>query len=192
MEYPYFLVPNRAFGVLPSRLFDICAPCLYARTRQKGRDVMRTFKASKKNRTNYTYRFLTGEKITLAPDEVGEDWIVKLHTDDDATVDADRRENYHTPYQLDYEKADCIADTAPNPLEGLIANMDAQAHEELLEKLRVAVQTLQPQQIALIHKVFYERRTNVDIAAEENVTEAAIRGRLKKIYTTLRKRMAAD
>lgn len=151
---------------------------------------MRTFKASKKNRTNYTYRFLTGETVTLAPDEVGEAWIIQLHADDDTTVDADRREKYHTPYQLDYEKADCIADTAPNPLEGLIAGIDAQAHEELLERLNAAVQTLQPQQVDLIHKVFYDGRTNVDIAAEEGVTEAAIRGRLKKIYATLRKRMA--
>lgn len=150
---------------------------------------MRTFKASKRNRTNYTYTFLTGESITLAPDEVSEEWILHLHKDDDTAVDADRREKYHSPYQLDYEKADCIADTKPDPLEGLIESIEAQAHEELLGRLKAAIQTLQPQQIELIRKVFYDGRTNVSIAAEEGVTEAAIRGRLKKIYVTLRKRI---
>jgi asparagine synthase (glutamine-hydrolysing) len=41
----------------------------------------------------------------------------------------------------------------------------------------------------LIKKVFYEKRTNVSIAAEEGVTEAAIRNRLKKIYENLRKKI---
>ena len=38
-------------------------------------------------------------------------------------------------------------------------------------------------------KKFYKNMTNVQIAAEENVSEAAIRNRLTKIYATLKKKI---
>jgi len=163
---------------------------------------MRTFKASKKNRTNYTYHSVTGKSVTLTPDEVGGDWIATLHADDDAMIDADRREKYHAPISYDAyvgsdgesefnnEKIKCMEDTAPDPLEQIIEAINEQEHEEKLERLKAAIQTLQPQQIELIYKSFYAKRTNVDIATEEGVTEAAIRKRLKKIYTSLYKKLA--
>ncbi len=162
---------------------------------------MRTFKASKKNRTDYTYHFLTGKSVTIIPDKVGDDWIATLHTDDDAIIDADRREKYHASVSYDAcigsdgasdfnkEKIKYMEDTAPDPLECIIEAIDEQEHTEKLERLKAAIQTLQPQQIDLIYKVFYAKRTNVDIAAEEGVTEAAIRKRLKKIYANLFKKL---
>lgn len=162
---------------------------------------MRTLKAAKTKRTTYTYHSVTGRSYEITPEEVDGEWISLLHEDDDVTIDADRRELYHTPIRYeafmsadresDYaaDKIACTADDAPDPLTHIIEAIDAQEHEERLEKLKTAIKTLQPQQIALIHKVFYEKRTNVDIAAEEGVTEAAIRNRLKKIYASLRKKM---
>ena len=44
-------------------------------------------------------------------------------------------------------------------------------------------------QFRTIQKKFYEQKTNVEIAAEEGVTEAAIRNRLNKIYIRLEKLM---
>ncbi len=151
--------------------------------------MSRTFKTSEKNRTTYTYRFATGETVTITSEDVGDEWIAVLHADDDLKVDAERRERYHTPYILDTATADGIADTASAPLESLIEGMENLRHEELLDKLKSAMQTLQPRQIELVRKVYYERRTNVSIAIEEGVTEAAIRKRLKKIYAALRKEL---
>jgi hypothetical protein len=166
---------------------------------RKGRDFMRKFKTAEKNRTNYVYYTAEDKKIVLTPEDVDSDWIAFLHGEDDDSVDADRREDYHVPVHYDAysdgEDSDTadhnayLKDDAPDPFESLIQSMDEAEHEDKLKRVKVAIQTLQPQQITLIHKVFYENRTNVDIAAEEGVTEAAIRNRLKKIYTNLAKKI---
>ncbi|MBS5369953.1 MAG: sigma-70 family RNA polymerase sigma factor [Coprobacillus cateniformis] len=78
-----------------------------------------------------------------------------------------------------------------------MATPEEQLREELRERersyevieLQTAIKTLQPQQKELIQKKFYEKRTNVDIAAEEGVTETAIRKRLMKIYDNLAKKL---
>jgi len=160
---------------------------------------MRKFKTAKKNCTNYVYYTAEEKRIVLTPDEVDSSWIALLHDWDDDEVDADRREDYHVPVHYDSysdgegddaaDRNSYMEDDAPDPFESLIQSMDASEHEDKLKKLKVAIQTLQPQQIALIQKVFYENRTNVDIAAEEGVSEAAIRNRLKKIYTNLAKKI---
>ena len=74
-----------------------------------------------------------------------------------------------------------------NPLECILQAVDAITCENRIKKVQAAIKTLQPQQQELIRKKFYDNRTNVDIAAEEGVTEAAIRNRLKKIYSNLSK-----
>ncbi|MBU4541786.1 MAG: sigma-70 family RNA polymerase sigma factor [Firmicutes bacterium] len=160
---------------------------------------MRKFKTPEKNRTNYVYYTAENKKYVLSPDDVDSTWIAILHGEDDRAVDASRREDYHAPVHLesyqdasDEDTADrnpYLIDPEPNPMESLIQSIDANEHEERLAKLRSAIETLQPQQKALIQKVFYEGRTYVDIAAEEGVTEAAIRNRLKKIFNNLRKKI---
>lgn len=159
---------------------------------------MRKFKTAEKNRTNYVYYTAEEKKIVLTPDDVDSTWITFLHGEDDETVDADRREDYHVPVHYDSysdgegndaaDRNSYMEDNALDPFESLIQSMNEAEHEDKLKKLKAAVQTLQPQQISLIQKVFYENRTNVDIAAEEGVTEAAIRNRLKKIYANLAKK----
>lgn len=59
----------------------------------------------------------------------------------------------------------------------------------MLDKLRDAVEALQPQQKDLVYKVFFEGRTCTSIAAEDGVSKAAISNRLKKIYAVLRKKL---
>jgi len=49
------------------------------------------------------------------------------------------------------------------------------------------MECLLPQQKELFKKVYLDKRTNTDIAAEEGVTETAIRNRLKKIQEKLKK-----
>ena len=166
---------------------------------RKGRDFMRKFKTAEKNRTNYVYYTAEGKKIVLTPEDVDSTWIALLHNEDDESVDADRREEYHVPVHYDAysdgegddaaDRNSYLEDDTFNPFEQLIQSMDAAEHEDKLQKLKAAIKTLQPQQQALIKKVFYDGRTNVDIALEESVTEAAIRNRLKKIYTNLAKKI---
>lgn len=118
---------------------------------------------------------------------------------DDEEVNAERRELYHVPVHLesyssleDGQVSDhntYLEDHALSPLEEMIRILEEQEQVDKMSKLQDAIATLQPQQIALIKKVFYDKRSNVDIAAEEGVTEAAIRNRLKKIYSNLQKKM---
>ena len=75
------------------------------------------------------------------------------------------------------------------PEEQLLEEIREQERSYEVIELQTAIKTLQPQQKELIQKKFYEKRTNVDIAAEEGVTGTAIRKRLMKIYDNLAKKL---
>lgn len=164
---------------------------------------MRTFKTPKKNRTTYNYYSATGEKIEITPSQVGTTWIDILHGEDDAAVDAEHREQYHVPVHYDSlanadgdtdgldEKLDFLADPTLNPLEHVINSITQQERQALLDKLRDAIEMLQPQQKDLILKIFFEGRTCTSIADEDGVSKAAISNRLKKIYAALGKKLTS-
>ena len=160
---------------------------------------MRKFKTSEDNRTNYIYFFDDGSKCVINPNEDGVDTtiIAKLHEMDDATIDAERREEYHCPvhYENYYDGSGEDANdrnpyleyTGSEPLEMMLASISEQEHTEKLDKLKTAITGLSELQRNTLFKKFYQNMTNVDIAAEEGVTEAAVRNRLKKIFTRLAK-----
>lgn len=58
---------------------------------------------------------------------------------------------------------------------------------EGLDRLMRAMETLSPAQRELVLKVYFENKRIVDIARAEGVSETAIRHRLKKIYTKMKK-----
>lgn len=69
-------------------------------------------------------------------------------------------------------------------------NRDLQ--DELLKKeeyseLYLAVEMLEPRQKELLRRVFWEGAKQSDIAKEQNVTEAAVARRMKRIYAALKK-----
>lgn len=160
---------------------------------------MRKFKTSEDNRTNYIYFFDDGSKCVINPDEDGVDTtiIAKLHEMDDDAIDAERREEYHCPvhYENYYDgsgedandRNPYLEDTGSDPLEMMLASISEQEHTEKLDRLRAALSNLSELQQNTMFKKFYHNMTNVDIAAEEGVTEAAVRNRLKKIFTRLAK-----
>ena len=174
---------------------------------------MRTSKTAEKNRINYVYYTAAGKKIFLTPGDVGDEWIAYLHDADDKMVNAEKREEYrvqlrfngqedwlqrnrNSPISNDTKANSRFSDLAveeksymANPLECILQAVDAITCENRIKKVQAAIKTLQPQQQELIRKKFYDNRTNVDIAAEEGVTEAAIRNRLKKIYSNLSKKL---
>jgi len=118
---------------------------------------------------------------------------------DDEQLDADRREDYHCPvhYQAysDGEGEDAddrnpyLCDTDADPLEQMLASIRQQEHSDKLDRLKAALTTLTDLQRDTIYKKFYRNMSNVDIAAEEGVSEAAIRNRLKKIFANLAKKI---
>ena len=158
---------------------------------------MRKFKTAADNRTNYIYYFDDGSRCVITPGENGENITIisQLHAMDDEQVDADRREEYHCPihYQAysngEGEDADdrnpYLCDTAADPLEQMVASINEQEHSEKVDKFKVALTTLTYLQKNTVYKKFYRNMSNVDIAAEEGVSEAAIRNRLKKIFANL-------
>lgn len=162
---------------------------------------MRKFKTAEDSRTDYIYYFNDGSKCVITPGENGENTtiIAQLHTMDDEQVDADRREEYHCPvhYQAysdgEGEDADdrnpCLGDANASPLEQMLASIKGREHSEKLGRLKVSVTTLTDLQRDTIYKKFYRKMTNVDIAVEEGVSEAAIRNRLKKIFANLAKKI---
>lgn len=162
---------------------------------------MRKFKTAEDNRTNYIYYFNDGRKCVITPGENGENTniIAQLHAMDDEQLDADRREVYHSPvrYQAysDSEGEDAddrnpyLCDTAADPLKQMLDSIRQQEHSDKLDRLKVALTTLTDLQKDTIYKKFYRNMSNVNIAAEEGVSEAAIRNRLKKIFSNLAKKI---
>ena len=154
--------------------------------------MKRAYKTSKKKRTNYIYYTAEGTKIVITPGEDGvtEADIELLHTMDDDEVDEQRRYDYRVTTHLDayHDGEEEAANDRNKYLADDTANPEDEAeHQDMLDKLTKAMECLLPQQKELFKKVYLEKRSNTDIATEEGVTEAAIRGRLKKLQERLRK-----
>ena len=82
-----------------------------------------------------------------------------------------------------------LEDETYNPLQQILTSIADEEHSVRMEKLKVALSELTDKQKDTIIKKFYRKMTNVQIAAEEGVSEAAIRNRLTKIYATLKKKI---
>lgn len=151
---------------------------------------MRQQKTSKKNRDTYIYYGADGKKVVeLIPGENGvtEALITLLHEADDKEFNSNRRQDYLAPihYQAyrdgeggDAEdRNDYLTDDRFNPEKAFIDWLTQTEHSAAFKEIW---DRLLPQQRYLIQKKA-KGRSNVDIAEEEDVTEAAIRNRLKKI-----------
>lgn len=162
---------------------------------------MRKFKTAEDNRTNYIYYFNDGTSYTITPGENGENATIisQLHGMDDDELDAQRIEAYHCPVHLDgYHDGDgddaddrnpYLEDDTYNPLQQILTSIAEEERSVRMEKLKVALSQLTNKQKDTVVKKFYRGMTNVQIAAEEGVSEAAIRNRLTKIYATLKKKI---
>lgn len=151
---------------------------------------MRNYKTSKANRATYRYYDIDGKlKCELIPgqDGVTEVLIQQLHAADDDEFDANRREAYHVPvHYMAYTTSDAeeaedrnsyLADEAADPS---IIFEKAFSRAEFKREFREHWNRLtKEQQRLVIRKANGE--TNVAIAAEQGVSEAAIRKQLKRI-----------
>lgn len=93
-------------------------------------------------------------------------------------------ENYHNRHTQSLDKSlengFDIVDERQN-VEEIVAR------EMTNERIRKAIEQLEPQQQWLIEQVYYNERTKVSIAEELGVSETAIRRRLGKIYEKIKK-----
>lgn len=151
---------------------------------------MRNYKTSKANRATYRYYDIDGKlKCELIPgqDGVTEILIQQLHAADDDEYDANRREAYHVPvHYMAYTTSDAeeaedrnlyLADEAADP--SLIFEK-AISRAEFKHEFHKRWQYLTKEQRQLVvRKACGE--TNVAIAAELGVSEAAVRKQLKRI-----------
>ena len=144
------------------------------------------------NRIRYIYYDAEGKKLTLTPgsDGVTEADITLLHAMDDEEFDNDRRHAGKRAFismpsdsgdnDVYSSPLDGIADPGPGIPELLETN-------ERYEMLYKTIKTLEPQQRALLHAVYFQRRKITDIAAEQRVSHAAIIDRLKRICKKMKK-----
>ena len=124
-----------------------------------------------------TYEFVTGEVSEVEVDERLGGMLLDL---DRQQYNNDHKETRrHVSLNgMDYEG------------ELFVSAEDTEREAERREdiaRLYSAMEILSPSQRELVKKVYFEKRKITDIAREEGVSEAAIRNRLKKIYSRLKK-----
>lgn len=124
-----------------------------------------------------TYEFVTGEISEVEVDESLGGMLLDL---DRQQYNNDQKEaRRHVSLDgMDYE-GELFA--SAEDTEG-----EAERREDMA-RLYSAMEALSPSQRELVKKVYFEERKITDIAREEGVSEAAIRNRLKKIYSRLKK-----
>jgi RNA polymerase sigma factor (sigma-70 family) len=159
--------------------------------------MSRKYKTSRKKRTDYIFYSVDGTRITITPgeDEVTEAYIELLHSMDDEEVDKKRREDYQIKAHLeDYKDKDDkeakdrdkhLADYSTNP-EHILSQKEKEAeHEDLLDRLRGAMESLTDRQKEIYKLSYVDGLSNVAIAKELGISEAMVRKHLKKMHTKL-------
>jgi len=151
---------------------------------------MRKYKTSKANRATYRYYDIEGKlccELVSGQNGITEILIQQLHAADDEEYDANRREAYHIPVHYmaftsgDAEEAEdrnlYLADDAADPS---VIFEKAFSRAEFKREFRERWNRLtREQQRLVLRKANGE--TNVAIAEEQGITEAAVRKQLKRI-----------
>lgn len=158
--------------------------------------IEKRYKTSQKKRDKYIYEFSNGERTIIYPGENGVTEIdIQLnHSLDDEEVRAWNRDVYKTNHYIEDSESvvdpDCnsiLKDAHSDPLRILLKDEVEMEIDNLKELLNQQVENLTDKQQVVVKKSFFEGKTNVEIAKEENVSEAAIRKRLKGALQVLRK-----
>lgn len=124
-----------------------------------------------------TYEFVTGEISEVEVDERLGGMLLDLDRQQENNDQKETRRHFSLN-GMDYE-GELFASAEDTEGEAM--------RREDMARLYSAMEALSPSQRELVEKVYFEERKITDIAREEGVTEAAIRNRLKKIYSRLKK-----
>ena len=124
-----------------------------------------------------TYEFVTGEVSEAEVDERLGGMLLDLDRQQENNDRKETRRHFSLD-GMDYE-GEIFASAEDTEREAV--------RREDMARLYSAMEALSPAQRELVKKVYFEERKITDIAREEGVSEAAIRNRLKKIYSRLKK-----
>ena len=160
--------------------------------------MTRNNKTGRKKRSIYIFHTANDEKLVIKPDQDGmsDNYIELLHSLDDEEFLRQRREGRKAIHfdsfteladDLTDEFNPFLVDIDSDPAKIIIEEEDQEELERLLKKLRRALNVLSDKQIELLVKYYVLSYSQVTLAEEEGVTDAAIRDRLKTIYKKLKK-----
>ncbi len=124
-----------------------------------------------------TYEFVTGEVSEVEVDERLGGMLLDFDREQYNNDQKETRRHFSLD-GMDYE-GELFASAEDTEREAV--------RREDMARLYSAMEALSPAQRELVEKVYFEERKITDIAREEGVSEAAIRNRLKKIYSRLKK-----
>ena len=161
---------------------------------------MPKFRTPKSKRATYIYKDATGRTIEITPGMLGDDGqavttdhIILLHAEDDAIHNVTKRDEYYGLSSFERSDTDDgkgladkrldLADYTYDPETLLLSTLDAAERSGVFTD---AWDKLTDKQRNLIMKKLL-KRSNVDIAKEEGVTETAIRNRSAKIQKRFQK-----
>src|SRR5699024_7325812 len=144
------------------------------------------------NRESYVYYSGGKKRATIVPGENGvtEVDIEYLHPEDDQEVDEGRRYDYRIACNLESyvdengeskaEKNKLLADWDADTFNEILEMENSEEIHKLIEQLHKAMGQLTDKQFRTIQKKFYEQKTNVEIAAEEDeIGRASCRERVE-------------
>ena len=124
------------------------------------------------------YEFATGEVVEIdVPEDIGNVIIEIEHNNYNSNRKETRR----------HESLSGVADKSPiliDPVADIEADVIANTEKTALH---IAIAKLQPQQKELVDKLYFQNMKIADVARLENVTEGAIRNRVRKILAKLKK-----
>lgn len=155
---------------------------------------MSKFRTKKSDRTTYVYKDANGKVVATlrsGEDGVTEADIAMLHGMDDDTHNEAKKDSYYGLVHFDQSSDDEAPDIMEKDLADDSANPEMlffgalEAAEKSGEFNTAWTSLTQGQRDLCLKKLL--KRTNVDIAVEEGVSEAAIRNRLSKIQKRFEK-----
>lgn len=123
------------------------------------------------------YHSVTGEVTEV---EVTEEWASIIENLDREEYNCNHRETRRHCSLDAYNLDDALIPSGENVESEVVRLMEE-------ERLFAALAILEPRQQSLVRRVYMKGEKIVAIAAEEGVSEAAIRDRLKTIYGRLKK-----
>ncbi|MCD7708665.1 MAG: hypothetical protein LUI02_02180 [Clostridiales bacterium] len=162
---------------------------------------MKRYEESKTSRSEeYTYSSVVkGDEVTFTEETVGSYWFNTIKEMDREENNADRRERRHAPLHYDAclsedgeygsDSNPFLADPRGNILDRILDAIAEDEREDLKRRLGKAVDGLDARQVKLLVNKFVLGKTNVAIAAEEGVSETAVRKRLQNVLKALRKKI---
>ena len=157
------------------------------------------------NILSYTYRFADGSQYTIHAGENGvtEKDIILLHGSDHQADINDRYEDAQRDWKFQHAQAifeqqgslleDSPMERISDPKQDiwkLLFPEEEAADIQAVSAVQRSMEKLTPAQVDLIFDLYGLQKAIIDIANEENVTEAAIRNRRNKIIQRLKKLLA--